>query len=129
MQGEDGGCQQGPAGLQAEDRKPEQGEDGEGEQSGHAGVEQVKRPRLVSVEGSLQQQRGAHHRPVVGQAEEVPLRQNAPEIRKRTKRGVGENHLVVVIEKPVFHRGQVDRYDRRKKQQRNPKAPATERES
>ena len=51
-----------------------------GDQSGHAGVEQVKGAGLVSVEASLQQQRGAHHRTVVGQAEEVPLRQNAPKI-------------------------------------------------
>ena len=64
----------------------------------------------------MQQQRGAHHRPVVGQAEEVPLRQNAPEILNGTQGGIGENHLVVVIEKLVVHRRQVDGYDRRKQQ-------------
>ena len=85
MHGENGGGQEGPAGPQTEDRQPEQGVGDQGDPSGNKGVEQVKGAGLVSVKGSLQQQRGAHHRPVVGQTEEVPLRQNAPKILNRAQ--------------------------------------------
>ena len=94
----DGG-QEGPAGPQTEDRQPEQGVGDEGDPSGDKDIEQVKGAGLVSVKGSLQQQRGAHHRPVIGQTEEVSLRQNAPKILNRAQGGIGEDHFVVVIEK------------------------------
>jgi hypothetical protein len=45
----------------------------DGSDTHEQGVERVKRPGIVAMPRSLQQQRRARHRPVIRQVAEVPL--------------------------------------------------------